>query len=112
MFGARERALYSNSLVSILKSCEGRQTKINLRNETIINGRIESVQPDMNLIMSNAIVTTLSGTKQHYKEITIRGNNIRFVEVPDSIDMINALQNQINRYSRNPNINKNMNKRR
>ena len=95
---ARDKALLCNTLIGILKACEGKRVQVDLRNEIHVFGKIESVYGDMNLIMSNAYLTIPFENKQtssKYNEITIRGCNIRFVHVPDDIDMINALQNQI-----------------
>ena len=93
MLSGKDKSLLCNSLVGILRACENRTTEIDLRNESKIIGRIENVTPEMNVTMTNAILTNLRGEQKKFNEITIRGSNIRFFHVPDSIDMIRALQN-------------------
>jgi small nuclear ribonucleoprotein (snRNP)-like protein len=113
MLSGQEKALGCNSLIGIVRACEGKRVQIDLRNELHIYGKVESVFGDMNVTMTNAFILTptfktLCGevdqnnqTKfenpnpKFYNEITIRGRNIRFVHIPDEIDMINALQKQI-----------------
>lgn len=103
---AREKAITCNTLIGILKACEGKTVQIDLRNELNIYGKVESVEYNMNLSMSNAYLTipfSLNDFKassdkpkpKFYKQITIRGRNIRFVHIPDDIDMIEALQKEI-----------------
>lgn len=92
----REKSLYCNSLVSILKGCEGKKTQIDLRNESYLIGYIECVHADMTIQMKQAKLTNLKGNQMELNQITIRGNNIRFVHIPDSVDMIDAMRRQIN----------------
>lgn len=95
MLTPREKAILSNSLVSLVKACEGRQTQIDLRNESTVYGVVELVTVEMNVTLKNAIYENAAGKKTFYNQMTIRGNNIRFVQIPDSVDMIYVLQNQI-----------------
>jgi len=103
---AKDKALYCNTLIGIIKACEGKYTQIDLRNEMQLYGKVESVEANMSVIMSNAFLTMpfskiLSSSKdqqlkpKHYTEITVRGRNIRFVHIPDDVDMIEALQHHI-----------------
>ena len=96
MLNSREKAILSNSLVVILRACLEKELTIDLRNESSISGRVEYVSVDMNLTLSNAVYLKSNGIKINHKQITIRGNQIRFVQIPDSVDMITAIQNQIN----------------
>ncbi|CAF0749200.1 unnamed protein product [Brachionus calyciflorus] len=101
---ARQKAFNFNTLIGILKACEGKRVQIDLRNEMHIYGKVESVFAEMNITLSNAyLISPAYNTDQKstdlkpdfYSEITIRGKNVRFVHIPDEIDMITALQRQI-----------------
>ncbi len=116
---ARDKALYCNTLIGIIKACEGKQVQIDLRNELQLYGKVESVSSNMNIIMSDTYLTMpfsgmMSGSKEtkrrFYNEITIRGCNVRFVHIPDEIDMIEALQTQIFRTKSNHNPNADISK--
>jgi small nuclear ribonucleoprotein (snRNP)-like protein len=121
MLSAHEKELSCNTLIGIVRACEGKRIQIDLRNELHVYGKVESVFGDMNVTMSNVSVVTpafklyeggryqdeyeegdagkstcpLNARSKQYDEMTIRGRNIRFVHVPDEIDMVKALQKQI-----------------
>lgn len=104
MESAREKAFNYNTLIGILKACEGKTVQIDLRNEMHIFGKVESVFSEMNITLSNAHLVPLSfksdskfrnNLPKYYSEITIRGKNVRFVHIPDDVDMISALQKQV-----------------
>ncbi|RNA18450.1 U7 snRNA-associated Sm LSm10 [Brachionus plicatilis] len=97
---ARQKAFNYNTLIGILKACEGKNVQIDLRNEMHLYGKVESVFSEMNITLSNACMMSPnyipnSKTTIHYSEITIRGKNVRFVHIPDDVDMISALQKQV-----------------
>lgn len=104
MESARQKAFNYNTLIGILKACEGKTVQIDLRNEMHIYGKVESVFSEMNITLSNAHLIppsfkpdplVKSNLPKYYSEITIRGKNVRFVHVPDDVDMISALQKQM-----------------
>jgi small nuclear ribonucleoprotein (snRNP)-like protein len=103
MLTPKDKAILCNSLIGIVKACEGKRIQIDLRNELHILGKLESVSTEMNVVMSDAFLTLPYQSKdlkenlikRHYDEIIIRGCNVRFVQVPDEIDMIKTLHNQI-----------------
>ena len=120
MQSSKDKALYCNTLIGIIKACEGKQVQIDLRNELQLYGTVDSVSSNMNITMSNVHLTmpfsALSSQSKeqqcmprHYNEITLRGHNVRFVHIPDEIDMIDALQQQImrTRSNFNPNVKEN-----
>ncbi len=118
MISAYEKELNCNTLIGIVRACEGKRVQIDLRNELHVYGKVESVFGDMNVMMSKARVMTpafkiyddegaesAKAKSKLYEELTIRGRNIRFVHVPDDIDMVKALQRQILAVTR-PNLKK------
>ena len=106
---ARDKALLCNTLLGIAKACEGKRVQIDLRNELHVFGKVEFVSTEMNITMSNAFLTlpifrhhnstsnnsSRTNERKLYKEITIRGCNVRYVHIPDEVDMIEALRDQI-----------------
>ena len=120
MLSAFEKELGCNTLIGIVRACEGKRIQIDLRNELHIYGKVEHVFGDMNVGLSNAYIMTpafksdtgsgeehscVAPKAKFYNEITLRGRNIRFVHIPDDIDMIVALQKQILAITR-PNLKK------
>jgi len=57
----RERAKLLNSLTVLLKGLEGRVTTIELRNESSMQGRIDSVDYRMNITLTDATIFAASG---------------------------------------------------
>lgn len=102
---AHDKYLACNSLIGIIRACVGKWVQIDLRNENHVYGRIVSVFGEMNVIMRdaslisqvNVLNKTSSTTKttKTFSELTIRGRNIRFVHIPDDIDMISAIEHSI-----------------
>jgi len=122
MLTPKDKAILCNSLIGIVIACEGKRIQVDLRNELHVIGNLESVTTEMNIIMSDAYLTLPyhsknreeNQIKRHYDEIIIRGCNIRFVHIPDEIDIIKTLHNQIKRVknSNNNSIRKLPNKKR
>ncbi|XP_037281898.2 U7 snRNA-associated Sm-like protein LSm10 [Rhipicephalus microplus] len=89
----RERALVAKSLVLMLQSLRGRQTTIELRNELSVWGTVESVDAFMNVDLSDATVVGPSGEK-NYASFFVQGRQVRYIHIPDDIDMAASLQLQ------------------
>uniref|UniRef100_A0A131X8Y5 Putative small nuclear ribonucleoprotein smd1 n=1 Tax=Hyalomma excavatum TaxID=257692 RepID=A0A131X8Y5_9ACAR len=95
----RERALISKSLVLMLQSLRGRQTTIELRNELSIYGTVENVDAFMNVDLSDATVVGPNG-EETYASFFVQGRQVRYVHIPDDIDMVASLQLQSTRDQR------------
>ena len=108
MLSLREKELHFSTLNGLLRACEGKRVQIDLRNELHVQGKLESVFGDMNVSMSKAIVLppTFNAdnvkSSRFYEEMTIRGCNIRFVHLPDDLDVVYSLK----RIANPPNVKK------
>ena len=91
----RERALTERTLVCLLQACEGHKTIVELRNESFADGTIAQVDAFMNVTMNN-VHFTKQGTKAVLlEELFIQGKQIRFVHIPDQINMREAIEKQL-----------------
>ncbi|KAL1419081.1 hypothetical protein MTO96_005197 [Rhipicephalus appendiculatus] len=97
----RERALVAKSLVLMLQSLRGRQTTIELRNELSVWGTVESVDAFMNVDLSDATVVGPTG-EETYASFFVQGRQVRYIHIPDDIDMAASLQLQDTRARRDP----------
>lgn len=88
----RERFKIVNTLVCLVKSCEGFSTTVDLRNETSVSGKIETVDGHMNISMSNVVCRNFKGKVEHFENFFIHGKTVRFVHIPDEIDMRKAME--------------------
>lgn len=90
----RERALIGKSLVLMLQALQGRQTTIELRNELSVWGTVESVDAYMNVDLRNVTVVRPGGKEEAYTSFFVQGRQVRYVHIPDDIDMVTALKLQ------------------
>jgi len=69
---SRDCAKLLNSLTLLLKGLEDKVTTIELRNESSVRGRIESVDSLMNLTLTDAVVFSLDGRQMICEEFFIQ----------------------------------------
>ncbi|XP_062589553.1 U7 snRNA-associated Sm-like protein LSm10 [Saccostrea cucullata] len=93
----REKYLVRNTLISLLKAVEGKVTTIELRNENSVTGRVEDVDAFMNIVMRNVVFRSFRGTSQNFSSFFVQGQNVRYVHIPDEIDMRAAIDHQVNK---------------
>ena len=101
MAGGRERAVAERSLVCLLQAVEGHRTIVELRNESSAEGLIENVDGFMNVRMSNVKFTKGNGGDVvDFPTMFIHGRQIRYVQIPDYIDMRKAIEEQLAKIGR------------
>ena len=60
---------------------------ITLKNGTIVEGTITSVDISMNTTLRNVKMTIKGRNPERVDALTIRGSNIRYVEIPDEVNL-------------------------
>ncbi|KAK3083844.1 hypothetical protein FSP39_003977 [Pinctada imbricata] len=95
MTSEREKYLEKNTLICLLKALEGKETVIELRNENAVTGKIEHVDGFMNVSMSNVIFETYKGISREFESFFVQGQHIRYVHIPDEIDIRKAMEAQL-----------------
>lgn len=98
----KERAVISKSLILLLQAVEGRTTTVELRNEIVVHGTIEKVDSCMNVDMANVTVTApvyangdAPSPAGRFEQFHIQGRQVRYVHIPDDIDMMAALKEKL-----------------
>ncbi|XP_015920428.2 U7 snRNA-associated Sm-like protein LSm10 [Parasteatoda tepidariorum] len=99
---ARERALSTRTLVSLIQGLEGETTTVDFRDETSVKGKIQSVDGYMNIEMTDVTYTAPSGLSQNFSRYCCQGKFIRFVHIPEEIDPIKTIKNKLEDLSRRP----------
>ena len=78
-------------LVRFLMKLNNETVTIELKNGTVVHGTITSVDPQMNTHLKSvkmSVRNSPSGTPpQHLDSIAIRGNNVRYFILPDSLPL-------------------------
>jgi small nuclear ribonucleoprotein (snRNP)-like protein len=84
------------SLAMILESLTGYEVTIDLKNDSTVRGKLNSVDKNMNLVLENAVEsknntnstrTTTSTPEAPLEMVEIKGNNIYLVHMPAGLDV-------------------------
>ena len=90
-----ERASFERTLCCLLKDLEGHSTTVELRNEIQITGNVDHVDGHMNVSMSNVVYEKPRQPLLKFSDIKIHGRQIRFIHIPDQINMQKAITRQL-----------------
>ncbi|CAL1600690.1 unnamed protein product [Knipowitschia caucasica] len=97
----RERSISENSLVALLQGMQGHVTTVELRDEGWAQGRLQNVDAFMNLRMRDVLYRGHNmGHTSKLQDLFITGRNIRFVHIPDHMDVLQTIQTQLQRIHR------------
>ena len=90
--------------LTILRAAQGSGLLVELKNGETVNGQLDQIDSWMNLMLSSVIVTSRDGTKFHsMKQIYVRGNQIKYLRIPDEI--ISKVKDETSNQSINRSIN-------
>lgn len=96
----RERTLAENSLVVLLQGLQGEVTTVDLRNESTARGRIVNVDAFMNVRLEAVLFRDGRGRLAHMQDLFVTGRNVRYVHVPEHVDIMKTIQMQLARIHR------------
>lgn len=82
MHSGQDKFNIFNSLTGIVAGLEGEYTTIDLRNEAIVTGKIESVDGQMNINMEDVTFYDARGIKQSFEKFYVKARTIRHVHIP------------------------------
>lgn len=68
---------FRGTLAIFIQALEGMRIVVELRQDTIVRGLLETADNDMNLTMREVTMTPLEGTKQNLDWLYIKGHHIR-----------------------------------
>lgn len=91
----RERTIAENSMVVLLQGLQGEVTTVDLKNESTARGRVVNVDAFMNIRLEDVLYRDRRGQLIQLQDLFITGRNIRYVHIPDHIDMMKTLQSQL-----------------
>lgn len=79
----------------MLQACQGHRVTVELRNESFAEGIVAQVDGYMNVNMFNVEFTKNGSETVALEELFIQGRQIRFVQIPDEINMREAIELQL-----------------
>ncbi|XP_061597988.1 U7 snRNA-associated Sm-like protein LSm10 [Cololabis saira] len=91
----RERTIAENSMVVLLQGLQGQVTTVDLRDESSARGRIVNVDAFMNVRLEDVLYRDRRGRPSRLQDLFITGRNVRYVHIPDHVDMMKTMQNQL-----------------
>uniref|UniRef100_A0A4W6CCR8 LSM10, U7 small nuclear RNA associated n=2 Tax=Lates calcarifer TaxID=8187 RepID=A0A4W6CCR8_LATCA len=91
----RERTIAENSMVVLLQGLQGEVTTVDLRNESTARGRVVNVDAFMNVRLEDVLYRDWRGQVTRLQDLFITGRNIRYVHIPDHVDIMKTIQSQL-----------------
>ncbi|KAK6168897.1 hypothetical protein SNE40_020057 [Patella caerulea] len=88
----REKFIFKNTLLCLLKALERKRTTVELRNETSVSGTIDAVDFQMNISMTNVVFKAPNNKSERFTDFFVQGFMIRFVHIPDFINIKKAIE--------------------
>lgn len=82
---------YSSPYCRFLMKISNESVTIELKNGTIVHGTVTGVDPQMNCHLKNAKLTARAREPVHYDSISVRGNQIRYVILPEALPLDSLL---------------------
>lgn len=96
----RERTMAENSLVLLLQGLQGEVTTVDLRNECTARGRIANVDAFMNMRLEAVLYRDRRGQLANMQDLFVTGRNVRYVHIPDHVDITKTIEMQLARIHR------------
>lgn len=94
LFG-RSRHRELNSLTCLVVALEGWRTTVELHNDAFVSGLVVNVDAKMNIDMEDARYTDGNGKMVRLENFHVRGRKVRYVHIPDQINIMEAIQQKV-----------------
>ncbi|XP_073340010.1 U7 snRNA-associated Sm-like protein LSm10 [Pagrus major] len=91
----RERTIAENSMVILLQGLQGQVTTVDLKNESTARGRVVNVDAFMNIRLKDVLYRDRKAQLTRLQELFITGRNVRYVHIPDHIDIMKTIESQL-----------------
>ncbi|XP_029475532.1 U7 snRNA-associated Sm-like protein LSm10 [Rhinatrema bivittatum] len=96
----KERTIAENSLIILLQGIHGHTTTVDLRDESTAKGRIVNVDAFMNIRLAEVVYTDRKGRVSQLDDFFVTGRNVRYVHIPDEVDIVSTVENQLQKIHR------------
>ncbi|XP_064594317.1 U7 snRNA-associated Sm-like protein LSm10 [Liolophura sinensis] len=96
----REKALSKQSLICLLQGLHDTVTTVELRNENAVTGRVEHVDAFMCVTMRNVTLKMPDGRCMRFSDFFVHGSNVRYIHIPDHINIRRTIEYNCNREKR------------
>uniref|UniRef100_A0A7I4A520 Sm domain-containing protein n=2 Tax=Physcomitrium patens TaxID=3218 RepID=A0A7I4A520_PHYPA len=90
--GKRGQRAFERTLVCVIQALMGLELLVELRNDLSIRGILDDCDNAMNVIIKDATVEDVEGVQKQLPLVFLRGSNIRFVHIPDNVDIMKLVE--------------------
>jgi len=84
--------MQASTVACILPALRNKRTTVELRNEGFVSGKIVEGDGFMNITMEDVTFTDPRGTRLHFESFFVQNRLIRYIQVPQSVDLRNAFE--------------------
>src|SRR3546814_857404 len=77
--------------VKLLHESEGHVVTVELKTGEVYRGKLDQAEDNMNMHMSNIILTRRDGSTQPLEHVFVRGSHVRFLILPDMLKVRNLV---------------------
>ncbi|KAL4160417.1 hypothetical protein KRP22_001056 [Phytophthora ramorum] len=89
---AKRKRRKPRSLLLLLKSFVGLRVRIDLKNDSVLDGVVQEVLQDMDFTLLDACETKPNGKTLMLDEVFVMGKTVLYVHIPDQINITQHLQ--------------------
>eukprot|EP00884_Botryococcus_braunii_P001965 jgi/Botrbrau1/1176/Bobra.0162s0061.2 len=87
----------NKTLSCFVGALQGVQVIVELRNDTIIRGLLESADDGLNLVLNGVTVQKLQGRPTNQDFMFVKGSTIRYIHVPKAVKVATVVEDQARR---------------
>uniref|UniRef100_A0A8C8E1U8 LSM10, U7 small nuclear RNA associated n=1 Tax=Oryzias sinensis TaxID=183150 RepID=A0A8C8E1U8_9TELE len=91
----RERTIAENSMVVLLQGLQGEVTTVDLRDESSARGLVLNVDAFMNIRLKDVLFLDRRGQTAQLQDLFITGRNVRYVHIPDHVNIMKTMESQL-----------------
>jgi small nuclear ribonucleoprotein (snRNP)-like protein len=93
----KKRLRKKQTLTVLVEAMEGMQTKVELKNNSVVEGRLDRVEGNMSVFITRATQVNADGSILHMNLAFIPGRAIRYIHIDDRINIEVNLRRHITR---------------
>ncbi|KAI5066815.1 hypothetical protein GOP47_0017343 [Adiantum capillus-veneris] len=90
--GRRRGRPWESTLLCVIKALQGLHILVELQNDIYIRGLLDDCDDAMNVTVKDASLEDVEGRVKKLPLVFVRGSNIRFVHIPESLNVSDAVE--------------------
>ncbi|XP_023940161.1 U7 snRNA-associated Sm-like protein LSm10 [Bicyclus anynana] len=91
----REKFFYHNTLICLIRSLQGKNITVDLRNDSYVCGQLATVDGFMNLSFNKAVYCDTKQNEFSFDNLFVQARNIRYVHIPETMPILESIKNEL-----------------